>query len=41
MGRNYGRIVEITEERIKLVELLKIGAGYQEQEAEVALAVGE
>ncbi len=41
MGRNYGRIVEITEERIKLVEMLKIGVGYQEQEAEVALAVGE
>lgn len=41
MGRNYGRILEISEERIKLVELHKIGSGYQEQEAEVALAVGE
>lgn len=37
MGRNYGRIIEITEDGIKLVELVKIGAGYQEQEAQISL----
>ena len=41
MGRNYGRITEITEDRIKLVELVKIGSGYQEQEAELSLGEGE
>ncbi len=41
MGRNYGRIVEITEDKIKLVELVRIGSGYQEQEAEVSLEQSE
>lgn len=41
MGRNYGRIVEITEDKIKLVELVKVGSGYQEQEAEISLGEGE
>lgn len=39
MGQNHGRIIEIAEDRIKLVELVKIGNGYQEQEA--ALGLGE
>ncbi len=41
MGCNYGRIIEITEDKIKLVELVKIGFGYQEQEAEISLGEGE
>lgn len=41
MGRNFGRVVEITEDKVKLVELVKIGAGYQEQEAEISLGDGE
>ena len=41
IGRNYGRIIEITEDKIKLVELVQIGSGYQEQEAEVSLGDGE
>jgi len=39
MGRNHGRIVEIGEDKIKLVELIQIGSGYREQEA--ALGLGE
>lgn len=39
MGRNHGRIVQIAEDEIKLVELIKFGSGYQEQEA--ALNIGE
>jgi type IV pilus assembly protein PilP len=40
MGRNYGKIVEISEDKIKLVELVQIGSGYQEQEAEISLGEG-
>jgi type IV pilus assembly protein PilP len=39
MGQNHGRVVHIAEDQIKLVELVKIGSNYQEQEA--ALALGE
>jgi len=39
MGLNYGRIVNIGEDKIDLVELIQIGAGYQEHEA--ALGLGE
>lgn len=39
MGMNHGRIVEIAEDKITLVELIQIGSGYQEQEA--ALGLGE
>lgn len=38
MGQNYGRIVEITEDRIKLVELIRSGSGYKEREAVISLA---
>lgn len=40
MGRNYGRIVEITEDKIKLVELVKSGSGYKEREATISLGEG-
>lgn len=39
MGRNYGRIVEIAEDRIKLVELIRSVSGYQEHETAVSLVV--
>ncbi len=39
MGKHYGRIVAITEDKIKLVELVKNGAGYQEREATLSLVV--
>jgi len=39
MGLNHGRIVSIAEDKINLVELIQIGAGYQEHEA--ALGLGE
>jgi len=39
MGQNHGRIVNIAEDEIKLVELIQIGSGYQEQEA--ALGLGD
>jgi type IV pilus assembly protein PilP len=39
MGRNYGKIVEIAEDKIKLIELVQVGSGYKEQEA--ALGLGE
>jgi len=39
MGQNHGRIVQIAEDQIKLVELVQIGSGYQEQEA--ALGLGD
>lgn len=40
MGRNFGKIVEISEDRIRLVELVQIGSGYQEQEAALSLGGG-
>lgn len=40
MGRNHGRVVQIAEDRIKLVELIQFGSGYQEQEAGLSLAEG-
>lgn len=39
MGRNYGKIVDISEDKIKLIELVQLGSGYKEQEA--ALGLGE
>ena len=39
LGMNHGRIVQIAEDKINLVELIQIGAGYQEHEA--ALGLGE
>lgn len=38
MGRNYGRIVEVTESRIRLVELVPDGSGgWMEREASMTL----
>ena len=39
MGQNHGRIVNINENRIELIELVRQGGGYLEKEA--ALALGE
>ena len=39
MGQNHGRIVQIAEDKIRLVELVQVGSNYQEQEA--ALGLGD
>lgn len=39
MGQNHGQIVDIAEDQISLVELVKVGSNYQEQEA--ALGLGD
>lgn len=41
MGRNHGRIVVIGEEKIKLLELVKVGSSYREQEAALGLGGSE
>jgi len=40
MGRNHGRIIEIKEDQIKMIELVQVGSGYQEQEAALSLGDG-
>lgn len=38
MGMNHGRIVQISEDRIELIELIPSGNGYLEREAALSLA---
>ena len=40
IGLNHGRIVQIAEDEIQLVELVRLGAGYEEQEAALKLGGG-
>jgi type IV pilus assembly protein PilP len=37
MGMNHGRVVDIKQHKIKLIELIQIGDGFQEQEAGLGL----
>ena len=40
LGENHGEVTEVTENRVRLQELVPDGPGWREREAEIALAEG-